>query len=452
MRLSRAISGAAALALVACGGGEANRPATDERGEPITTAGGSSEVSERAQGVWTDALALFDAAEGEAGGWTEEACANALAKFREANQVQGGNFTEAIYMMGVVSGRCRNDDQALEFYRQALATNESYCGARVGVGLGDMRRGDMATARQQFERAVEDDNQCTSAYVNLAIIQRNQEGMAQEALNNLRRALAIESDYLPAFNQMALLYFEQAARNRQMLDLAEVVCRQAQLINSEYAPIYNTWGLINVRQGKIIEALRKFEYAYQLDDRFFEAYMNFGELTLSYRGYADAERVFSRAHELSPENYDAMIGLGMALRGLERFDEAEAKYNEAIQLDPQRPEAYYNLALLYHNYKGGEVPQLRRATEYFGQFLERARDRPDFADAVEGVERRCRKLTGRALRRRRRRNENASIWAGTCRPGRLQLIEETIATMEAMEEMLQEAGGGGDGGDAGGDG
>ena len=46
------------------------------------------------------------------------------------------------------------------------------------------------------------------------------------------------------FNQMALLYLDQAADNPQLLDLAVVVCRQAQQINRDYAPIYNTWGLI----------------------------------------------------------------------------------------------------------------------------------------------------------------------------------------------------------------
>jgi len=101
-----------------------------------------------------------------------------------------------------------------------------------------------------------------------------------------------------------------------MLDLAEVVCRQAQLIDGNYAPIYNTWGLINVRQGNIIAGLAKFQRAFTLDANMFEAYMNFGELTLSFRGYEDAARAFERATQLQPTNYDAWLGLGAAQRGM----------------------------------------------------------------------------------------------------------------------------------------
>ena len=59
----------------------------------------------------------------------------------------------------------------------------------------------------------------------------------------------------------------RAKDNRKMLDLAEVVCRQAQLINANYAPIYNTWGLIDVRKENVFDALRKFEKALRSSTR-----------------------------------------------------------------------------------------------------------------------------------------------------------------------------------------
>ncbi len=183
----------------------------------------------------------------------------------------------------------------------------------------------------------------------------------REALNNLRRALAIESQYLPAFNQMALLYLDlaQTADNEQMLDLAAVVCRQAQLIDRNYAPIYNTWGLVFVKKNDIIQALRMFEQATHLDNNMFEAYMNFGQITLGFRGYEDAKNAFSRAVELRGNDYDAHIGLGAALRGLNQMPQAQAEYEHAIQLDGARPEAYFNLGLLYQDYMSGSIDDLR---------------------------------------------------------------------------------------------
>jgi len=314
--------------------------------------------------------------------------------------------------------------------------NEHYCGARVGVGLADLRANRTNEARAAFERAIHDDARCTSAYVNLAIIQRQQAGQAGEALNNLRRALAIESDYLPAFNQMALLYLDQAANNRQMLDLAEVVCRQAQLINGNYAPIHNTWGLINVRQGNIIAALAKFQQAASLDEHFYEALMNFGQLTLSYRGYEDASNAFQQAATLRPDSYDALLGLGAALRGLNRLDEAEQKYRAAMAVDGARPEAYYNLGLLYQDYMGGQPAQLQQATQFYQQFIQHAGNREQYTEAVTGLTRRCRENPctdqpqGRGRNRRRRTSD--------CHPGRIQQIEINVCLQQQMAQMQQQ--------------
>ena len=418
-----------------CGGG--GPPAVDpETGQVIQTAGGTA-VTEEAHNNWVEAIGMFEAHEQEENGWTETNCQTTLDKFNQANGAQGGSFTEAIYMMGVVSGRCGNDEQAHSYYQQALSTNESYCGARVGVALADMRSGNAQAARQAFERAIRDDNQCTSAYVNLAILQRQNPNEVREALDNLRRALAIESNYLPAFNQMALLYYDQAADNQQMLDLAEVVCRQAQLINGNYAPIYNTWGLINVRQGNIIAALAKFQRAFSLAPDLFEAYMNFGQLTLSFRGYEDAASAFARARELQPQNYEAVVGLGAAQRGLNQLDEAEATYRAAIQIDAQRPEAYFNLGLLYQDFKGGQIPDLRQAQQFYEQFTQRAGGQARFAETVENVTRRCRRRP-ESRRRGRRRREGQSEWVGDCRPGRVQQIEENIRLQTELQQMQQQ--------------
>lgn len=411
--------------------------AVDPEGNVIRTAGGAA-VSEEAHNHWIEAIRMFEGHETAEAGWNEEACSQTLAKFNEANGAQGGSFTEAIYMMGVVSGRCGDDEGALGHYQGALAANAAYCGARVGVALADLRAERFGPAREQFERAIHDDNQCTAAYVNLAIIQRRSPDGAGEALNNLRRALAIESNYLPAFNQMALLYLEQASENAQKLDLAEVVCRQAQMINGNYAPIYNTWGLVNVRQGNIIAALAKFQRAFTLDPDFFEAYMNFGQLTLGFRGYEDASNAFTQARRLRSGSYDATIGLGAAQRGLNQLDEAEATYREAIAMNAQRPEAYFNLGLLYQDFKGGEIPDLRQATEFYEQFTQRAGSTRAFAEAVEGVTRRCRRRRPPRGRRARRRREGQSEWIGSCRPGRVQQIQLSITLQTELQEMQQQ--------------
>ncbi len=440
--LSITILGAFAAAAIGCGGGSASgngEGVTDEHGNVITTAGGTA-VTEEAHNRWQTALARFQQVDGT-GAWNSENCSGVMDAFDSAVDAQGGSFTEALYMEGVVAQRCGDDDEARSFYNRALESNQTFCKARAAIGTMQLTAGQTQAAEQTFRRALTDDTRCTEAYVNLAVIQRQRGGAdVREALNNLRRALAIDANYLPAFNQMALLYLElsRESDNIQMLDLAGVVCRQAQLLDANYAPIYNTWGLINMRQDNLIEALRFFERAVRLDNDMFSAHMNFGEITISFRGYEDAKTSFTRATELRPNDYDAHIGLGAALRGLRQMPLAKAEYERAIQIDGNRPEAYFNLGLLYQDYMDGTVPQLRQAKTYYEQFLAKAGSNERYTETRENLQRRCRQQRSGRGRSRRRSSD--------CRPGRLQNINTAIEALTAQADMLrlqqQQEGGG----------
>jgi len=417
------------------GHGGGGGPADTVHGREVRTAGGEA-VTAAAHEEWRAGIALFQRYEHS--GWNEDHCTETSEQFGDANEEQGGHFAEALFMQGLSLARCHKDSEAQAFYNRALEANPKFCKARAAIGVAALDAGRGQEAFGIFQRAIRDDAQCTEAYVNIAALQRQQGGAnVREALQNLRRALAIDAQYLPAFNQMALLYLDGAATNPQMLDLAGVVCRQAQQINRNYAPVYNTWGLINLRKGDIIEALRMFTRARELDNHIFEAHMNFGQITLSFRGNEDAKAAFERAIQLRPRDYDAHIGLGVALRGLNHPDQAEAQYNAAKELDGGRPEAYFNLGILYQDYKGGQIPMLERARGFFNEFLGRAGANQKFASAVEEIRRRCQiqqqSSRGRGRQRRQRLQQ--------CRPGRLQNIEIAIEAQRMMQRGGNAAGG-----------
>ena len=434
------LSVASALLAGGCGGGSSSGPGSEEEGEVVRTAGGEvirtsdgRAVTIEAHNNWTEGLRLF--AQYEQEGWNAERCEQVDGKFEEAVDAQHGAFAEAEYMRGLSLSRCGDTSGARDHYETALEASPNLCTAKVAIAVMEQEAGRVREAKAMYEQAIEADGQCTEAYVNLARIQaRGDAAQVDEAIQNVRRALAVESQYLPAFNELALIYYRrgESAQNRSWLDLAEIVCRQAELIDNHYAPIYNTWGLVKMRRGDLIEALRFFERAIQLDSSLYEAQMNFAQITNSFRGYEDARTAFGRAVELQPRSYDAIVGLGAALRGLGQIDEAEAQYNRARELDDQRPEAYYNLALIYHDYKSGTEADLNRAKEYYQQFLQRAGDNPRYSEAKELVTRRCR--DAQTARRGRRRIVRSS----SCRPGRIQLIEQTVAAIHEGEAMQRE--------------
>ena len=427
-RLSALLS---SLTLLACGGSApaqgGTTPAAKESGTGVAPggkAGPTVQVSKQAEADWKDALAAFEAA--EKGGWDESKCTSVSRAFSSANQSQKGRFSEAIYMSGLALDRCGKSAEALSLYNQALEVNGKQCGARVGTGIDHFKNGREQQAYASFERSVRDDPQCTEGYVNLAMMQMARDGAGSEnALNNLRRALAIDAQYLPAFNQMAQLFLGRAQNNAKMLDLAAVVCRQAQLINPNYAPLYNTWGLINVKKQNVFDALRMFERATQLDDGNFEAHMNFGQITLSFRGYEDAKAAYTKAVTLKPKSYDAHVGLGAALRGLGDAEGAKKQYEEAKALSGDRPEAYFNLGILYQDYMSGSVGDMKQALSFYDQFVQRAQGRPEYKSTVEDIERRCQSEDAK-----RKRKSSKS-----CRPGRRQNIQLAVEAMAAIQEM-----------------
>ncbi|MCA9583115.1 MAG: tetratricopeptide repeat protein [Myxococcales bacterium] len=418
-----------ACILPACGGGGASTRAELATTPKAKTATGDVIVDSTGQGVtkaahanWLEGKEKFAAYDKE--GWNPSRCDEVASTFKSANAAQAGKFAEAIYMAGAAMAKCGQDDEANGLFKQALNVNPKLCEARSAVGVAHLEAGRLSQAEAEFTRAKTDDSTCAPAYVNLAIIQRQQGGKEEEeALKNLRRALAFDSDNLSAYNEMALLYLDRARKGKkEALDLGAVVCRQAQLLDPNYAPIYNTWGLISIENSDIIEALRFFERAAQLDPKMFEAHMNFGFLTHSFRGYQDAQQAFAKAVALRPNSYEAHIGLGAALRGLGKHSEAEAEYQAALKIDANRPEAYLNLGILYQDYKTGQIPDLETAKKYYTQFVARA-DKGRFKDELANVERTC------STKQSRRRKST------DCRPGRLQNIDTALDALRAAEAM-----------------
>ncbi len=290
------------------------------------------------------------------------------------------------------------------------------CAASTGAGPGPdsppsrPARGEAPEAVAASDRCA--DGACPAAFLERAVRDRTA-GRLDEALTHVRRALALDSRSVQAFHQLVLVHLAQAEGDASSLDRAALACRQGMQIDDGFAPLHNTCGVVDARRGRIVEALARFERAYTLDPELFEAWMNFGHVTLSFRGYEDAERAFRAALETRPDDYDARIGLGIALRGLRRLDEAREHYEHARRLDPGRPEAWYNLGILHQDHLGGTVEDYERATTYFEAFVAKAEGDPDYSEAVEEVVRCCPPA----------RSERG---AQECRPGRLANLRAAI--------------------------
>ena len=131
------------------------------------------------------------------------------------------------------------------------------------------------------------------------------------------------------------------------------------------------WAWSAEEEEVISPAISQFKQAVDMDPELHEARMNLAALSLNYRDYTTAEEnfraVLSRSPELRGRDWP-----GRRAARQQKFDEAEQQYKAAQKLDPAERDSYFNLGLLYQEYKDGQKPSLQKAQQYYREFLGQA--------------------------------------------------------------------------------
>jgi tetratricopeptide (TPR) repeat protein len=432
-----------ALGLSACGGaasggaagGKSTLPAQDRSGK---TSAGGAEISKQAAQGYKQALDEF-LKHDQAYDWAPATCKASADAFVGVSKKQesdaGKPLPEALYNAGLAYMRCGMEEDAFNQFQAASKAGQGFHRARSQMALFEYKKtGNVNAAISSLEQIIRDAKfQNVEALVSVAALQmergndvKDEDGANdfERAKKNIQRALAIDDSFMPAMNQLAIYYMEQAKRNaeggedqpqrrgrrgglavasatharanRQQLELAWLVTNQGARIDPKYAPLYNTAGLIQVELHDYNGAVKSFGRARALDPNFFEAHMNYAAVSLSFRGFAEADKAYRDALRLEPKDYEAHLGLALALRGEindSNYDatlaEAQKHLAECKQLDPNRVEAYYNEAILTQEYqaKGGDsaktIPALKQAVVKYREFIAKAKGKGGYAEAVK---------------------------------------------------------------------
>jgi tetratricopeptide (TPR) repeat protein len=333
-------------------------------------------ISASAKAEFDAAVKKFETAQKAKGGIAPGECKGLAANFSRISE--SALAAQAHFNAGTILEGCGYDKDAESEYQAALSANPTYGPAMANLGGIYFKQNNPTTAKSWFEKAIEADAaHAGAAFANLGAILYNQGKQTgdrptyQQAISNLRRALAIDAYDVKAYSILALVYYTIAENDKSKLDLAQLVCRQAQEleIGKDYPPIYNTLGLIQLRKKNPSMALKQFEQAVALDPRYVDAHLNIGAIGLSTRQYEKAAQSFAAVLKLDPKNLDATIGMGVATRGLKKIDEAESWYKKAAELDPKSCAVQYNLGVLYQDYKSDPAnANMNTAKDLFAKY------------------------------------------------------------------------------------
>jgi Flp pilus assembly protein TadD len=378
-------------------------------------------------------------------------------------------FLEARNNEATVYLECGRKEQAVSIWNSMANLAKPYAPALANLGYVAWQSNNKANAENLFNRSIQADPLIGSVYarINMAQILRERARLVSDsekkasndqAVRHLRTVLALDGNNLQAYAGLCYIYFDlglpeaaklvgsQAIKKAQEIatgkfedeTVAEEVVKKQKRgkgkrvkeegkeddTKSEAASteeggtgytiemkkalgiVFNTMGMIALSKKAYTEAIKNFTGAVENDPNLFEARLNLAALSLKFRNYEIAEKNLREVLKGQSKNYEAIIGLGVALRGNRKFDEAEVEYNRARNLDPQRPEAYFNLGILYQEYKAGsDKPMLQKAQAYYRDFLTRTQSPKLKKDAEK----------------------------------RIRDIDDTFAALKEAEQMMKEA-------------
>jgi len=260
----------------------------------------------------------------------------------------------------------------------AVARSRAITETNLGTAFYEDRRFEDAIVR--YTRAIDIEPDYVPAFNNLGVTLRAA-GRTDDAVRTYQQGLALRDDYPDLHFNLANALL---ALNRP--DEAAEHLRKAAVGTPDSAGVHNNLGMALAEQGRLDEAAREFGIAVALEPGSARAHRNLGNALAGLGRHDDAFGHLTRAIELAPDDAEARYDLGVFLLERDRNAEAVAALSAALRLRPAYPEAHNNLGIAL-----GSTGDLEGAVAQFEAAL---RLSPDFVDAARNLDlaRRARRI------------------------------------------------------------
>jgi tetratricopeptide (TPR) repeat protein len=219
---------------------------------------------------------------------------------------------------------------AISFYENAIRLQPNYLEATIKLGTHYLRFGRQSLAAEQFNRAIEINDEIVDAYIGLAIAQflSNQE---DESYRTLSLASAIQQNSILLFSQTAMLHMETQLNDNSRGDDTNV-------------------GVQNQKPKALIDDVIK---AHQIQmsstPKSPDIHYKFGLLMMAVNNIEEAIGAFERSLEINPTNYRVKSKLALCLYEAGQQNAAMEKLVSMEMLDVDTLNLHYQTATLYCN-------------------------------------------------------------------------------------------------------
>lgn len=238
--------------------------------------------------------------------------------------------------------------RATDFFTEALQLDAKNTKAQNGLsealaldGNNELVKGNVAIARERFERALKYNPKNSPAYFGLAEVYASTD-RDPEAILNYEKALANDKDLTEIYVPLGILYYQQGEIAKAEGLLAKAIALWPNDAQAQYF-----LGLIRYSQNDNDAALVAFNRAKTLDPNYAEAFFQSGETLFRLKKYREAADDYKKATELKPNYFDAFLGLGSSYFEIDSYPEAVAAYKQAERLKNDNIEVLVNLGDTY---------------------------------------------------------------------------------------------------------
>jgi tetratricopeptide (TPR) repeat protein len=263
-------------------------------------------------------------------------------------------------------------DEAIGFYRAALALHPLSTGVHHNLGIALHARGRLAEAEAEFQEAVRLSPDYSRARHALGNVLTDR-GLLDEAITELRDALRVDKQNDNVHTSNVYTSLSDALLRRGLLDQAIDECRKALRLNKENAQAHTNLGAALRGKGLLDQAIDEHREAIRLSKGSDCACTNLGNALMDKGLLDEAIDEYRNALRLNKDFPLAHANLGMALEKKGRLDEALDEYREAIRLNKDDAETYCKI--------GVALQKKGRPDEALAAYDEALRLKPGLAEA-----------------------------------------------------------------------
>jgi tetratricopeptide (TPR) repeat protein len=248
-------------------------------------------------------------------------------------------------------------EEALGFYRAALALRPRSAPAHNNLGLALYYKKDLAGAIASYDKALALDPHNAKTHFNLGLALYDQKDLAG-AIASFQKGLALDPNETKAYHNLGTALYDQK-------DLAGAIAsfQKALKIDPTLVKVHINLGTALREKKDLAGAIAAYRKALALDPTDTKAHNGLGLALFDQKDLAGAIAAFQKALALAPNHAPAHHGLGLALHAKKDLAGAIAAYRKALALDPKDALTHYNLGTALYDQKdlAGAIAAFQKA-------------------------------------------------------------------------------------------